>query len=649
MIKESLEIYIRDFFKSKINISKNFTFDKLDELFVKIPRFKSIIIEKLNNLKILDPACGSGRFLLGLVELLFNLYRLVDSSSDNFTLKKKIIKNNIYGIDSDEEACFISKLRLFRWLYSESEASEWDNNNLFILEKKNDLKNLRKLFNSINFRFNIKNQDFLLDNQPPGKYDIIIGNPPYIENKKIINLEYKKKLYANFQSAYKLFDLSILFIERSLNILKNSGFISFLITNKFLSSDYGIKLRKLLIVQSKIKLIINISSLPIFLRKSIYPIIIFIQNKIPKEKHMIKIKNIENLENLENYTEFKMFLQRKFLEFPGKVIPLKGDIEFIHKIYLTYKSMDEKFNNLKIVYRPYGFTDYTKYFNYINKIKQTEYDLILIGTGNVGKYHIKFNKKIKIAKGNYSVSYINPENKNQNIWSKICTNKIIFREIAKELTCVYDPGVFTNITGLYFIEIPNLEVDSLFALLCILNSKFIDDIFKTLFGTLHMAGGYLRFNGSFIKKLPMPHCFPLILARLGKLTQFLQQLNYDYFNHENYFNFFSQSKIKLLLDFLNPLSEALIRVLYISGMVGNSNNLFQELNILLNLKNTFFDIELKFSYPYFNLDLYNTTSNQEQEIIILKIEKIICNLKKNKELLEEIKKINNQINFIFKN
>ena len=97
------------------------------------------------------------------------------------------------------------------------------------------------------------NIDYLLEfNQT--QFDIIIGNPPYIENKKIKDLNYKKKLLKRFKSAYKLYDFSILFIEKSIEILKEKyGYLSFIMPNKFLAANYGIKIRKLLVSEIELK------------------------------------------------------------------------------------------------------------------------------------------------------------------------------------------------------------------------------------------------------------------------------------------------------------------------------------------------------------------------------------------------------------
>ena len=67
-------------------------------------------------------------------------------------------------------------------------------------------------------------------------------------------------------------------------------------------------------------------------------------------------------------------------------------IELVQYLYTKYNLFSEHINNLKILYRPYGFLNYDKHFDNISEKRQSNNDLLLIGTGNVGKYHIKFKK-----------------------------------------------------------------------------------------------------------------------------------------------------------------------------------------------------------------------------------------------------------------
>ncbi len=638
MVENTINLYLEDLIRERKLKIKKINVYTIKSILKNDPNLKSFIVKKLKNIKILDSSCGSGRFPLILAKFLFNILKSITPSYNIFKLKKSIIENNIFGIDIEKESCIISKLRLYKWLFLEERNH---NNSIRKISNMDEICELLSFENS-NIRFNIEHVEFLLKYQTNIKFDIIIGNPPYIENKKIKDINYKKKLYKSFKTAYKLFDLSILFIEKSLRILKdNSGLISFIITNKFLSSDYGIKLREILIKNTEIKNISNISSLPIFSNKSTYPIIIYIKNKIPTEDHEILLQKYESIESFINrdQKDIDKFNQKKLYSLPGKVISLKGDINFLYDVFSHYKSMEDKYKDLKIIYRPYGFTNYAKYYQNVNKKTHTDKDLLLIGTGNVGKYHIKFNKKITIAKNNLNVSYFNLKDKNPTLIDQIGTHKIIFREIAKELTCVYDPGVFTNITGLYFIKIPSLQLYDLFAILSILNSKFMDNIFKVLFGTLHMSGGYLRFNGSFIKRLPMPDYLPLSLAKLGKIMLFLCQLYYDYTDNTNFNSIIKDIEIKNYIQYFNSLSESLTKLLYLSGLNNNFKTSFQELNQLLYQNHAIPDIEFKYTYPYFNLSKFEITSKQENSLNISKINKCFKNINSNKNLTTEIKKI----------
>ena len=85
----------------------------------------------------------------------------------------------------------------------------------------------------------------------------------------------------------------------------------------------------------------------------------------------------------------------------------------------------------------------------------------------------------------------------------------------------------------------------------------MDTVFKTLFSTLHMSGGYLRFNGSFIKRLPILKKIPEIFSLIGRVLQFLYQLSYDINSglREEFTNF--SEKIKRNINFFLDLTNSL--------------------------------------------------------------------------------------------
>lgn len=585
------------------------------------------LLKKLNNIKVIDPSCGSGRFLLPIADYLLNIYKSCEPDQKEYELKKKILHDNIYGVELEKESFTISKLKLLSWLFSSKSGSLDDE--IFEIENYSS-ENLDKLIDKLNIHLNIYNSEFLLEFNEDIHFDIIIGNPPYVENKKITDLDLKKKLKQNFQSAYKLFDLSILFIEKALSILNKGGFLSFLLPNKFLAADYGIKIRELLVNKTSLKEIMNISSLPVFNKTAAYPIIMSLKNSASREENLISMKKFSTMEDIYSSSEKELsFLPQSLVKrLPANVIPISGNFNLITYLYTHFKPLKEIFEDIKIVYRPFGFLNWSKHFENIEKNKVSDKDLLVIGTGNVGKYYIKFDKRIKIAKKDIEVSYFKYRPKFEDIWSTLSNEKLLFREIAKELTWVYDPGIFTNITGLYFLSIPSLDTDKLFCLLTILNSDLMNEVFTTLFGTLHMSGGYLRFNGSFIKRLPMPKNYPLSLSRLGKIMQFLAQLKYDLpgMKEPSLPDVIQSQKIDLYMSFFRELTNSLIHVLFMNKTPENSNNDLESLKKLLNSEEDLPDIDFKYPKSRFNLPKFKYSNIEDLKNALTEVDRTFSKL-----------------------
>ncbi len=637
------------YFKELYNLPNNFT---LETSFVNFQHYldknnnlKKKLIKKLQTIKILDPACGSGRFLISTAEMLFKFYRILNSGLDNYEIKRHIIKENLYGIEIEKSAYIITKLRLISWLFT---------NNEMILELPDlnmdnlHLEEIEKIIHSYDIKLNLFNLDFLLK-YDSAMFDIIVGNPPYVENKKIKNTEYKKKLTKRFSSAYRLFDISVLFIEKSLELLKEKdGFLSMLTTNKFLAADYGIRIRQLLINHTELKEITNISSLPIFGRTAVYPIIITFKKSLPKASNMVVIKKFQKLNELiENRnTESQLLPQQLIMKIPSFVFPISGQIHLINYLYNNFKTLSDSISDLKILYRPYGFINWSKHLNNISNTPHSKKDLLLIGTGNVGKYHIKFDKLIKIAKKIIPISYFRYNIEFEHIWEVCSTQKLVFREVAKELTWNYDPGIYTNVTGLYFVSIPSFNQEKLFGLLAIMNSKLMDLIFKTLFSTLHMSGGYLRFNGSFIRRLPIPQTLPLILSYFGKILHLLCQLQYD-IQSESAFTTLNLNLIKdefqktvpHFISTCKKITNSLVNLLYLDKLYLEFNKDFKIVREFLYFEDEMKNFQIKYLLPRYQIKNYNIYTAEELDLTLIEIKNFLDRILENKELLNQIDEI----------
>jgi len=647
IVSNVLRIFFEELINTKNLIQNGFNLESLNYILNKNQNLKKELRERIKNIKILDPACGSGRFLVSAADKLYDIYKILNPEKKKFDLRREIIEKHLFGIEIEKSAYTISKLSLVLWLFSKN-ITNFTSNKINIENLK--YENLDKIIDSFNLKLNIYNLDFLFEYNS-NQFDIIIGNPPYIENKKVKNSNYKRKLIKKFKSAYRLFDISIVFIEKSLELLKqNVGCLSFLTTNKFLSADYGIKIREILVNNTTLKEIVNISSLPIFKKISAYPIIISFVKKKPSNDNSVLIKKFDSLLDMHknNLSDSKILPQFSIKNLPAKAIPIFGKINLLNYLYDNFKPMAIVIDDLKIMYRPFGFLNYSKYFDNTCEMKETDNDLLLIGTGNVGKYHIKFDKHIRIAKKDLKISYFKFIPRFENIWNILITEKLIFREIAKDLTWVYDPGLYTNITGLYSLSIPSFSTDQLFSLLAIMNSNTINLSFKSLFSSLHMSGGYLRYNGSFIRRLPLPKEIPLSLSYLGKINQILSQLQYDlnsielkiFKNSElNQFKDKFYAEINTNLKFYKKLTNILVNILYFKEIYSKSNIRFNLLNELLYSKDHIPNIQFKYILPRFNLYNFKTYQNNELNSLFSAINNFYKELNQNDKILNQMEKV----------
>lgn len=141
-------------------------------------------VEDIQKIKVLDPACGSGSFLIRAMEMIFDWYKKINPYADEFT-KISILQNNIFGVDLDEQAVEIARLNLLiNALDVRMKLPDLSDN----IKTGNSLINgtdieLRKAFGK-DFRnkkpFNWEEQFPQVFQRNPSGFDVVIGNPPYL-------------------------------------------------------------------------------------------------------------------------------------------------------------------------------------------------------------------------------------------------------------------------------------------------------------------------------------------------------------------------------------------------------------------------------------------------------------------------------------
>jgi hypothetical protein len=295
--------------------------------------------KEATKLNILDPACGSGSFLIGAYQHLLDWHRdwyvnngkekwakgkepaLYQGQGSEWRLttakRKEILLNNIYGVDIDPQAVEVTKLSLLlKVLEGESDQSLTSQFILFHQRALPDLGANIKCGNSLIGSDFYQNQQFsfmgeeerlrinvfdwekefpkIFSGSNPG-FDAVIGNPPYIRIQALkewapLEVEFYKKRYISATKGN--YDIYVVFVEKGLSLLNNRGRMGFILPHKFFNAQYGEPLRGLISRGKHLSEVIHFGDKQVFTGATTYTCLMFLEKT---GENGCRFKKVEDL------------------------------------------------------------------------------------------------------------------------------------------------------------------------------------------------------------------------------------------------------------------------------------------------------------------------------------------------------------------
>jgi len=279
--------------------------------------------EKGGDLRYLEPACGTGHFLVRAYRRIRDHLLSLDPTQSRLQIFKQVVENNLVGVDISE---FAVRITLFRFLLEALQEAKEDGIppeklsdhlkdvafNVFVantlvrssgeerarqplfeesVEVGRELDPLSALYGR-STHLKIDLQDAFKK-----KFHVVNANPPYVRVHGILeriivrgpNGETREEglveyLRREYESAYKQFDLSLPFLERALELTVRGGYVGFITTGKFAKQDYGKKLVGWLKDNAFYELVGDLTDGKVFEGVGVYPTLLILRRRIEKGK-----------------------------------------------------------------------------------------------------------------------------------------------------------------------------------------------------------------------------------------------------------------------------------------------------------------------------------------------------------------------------
>lgn len=444
--------------------------------------------KEVSKIKIVDPACGSGSFLIGAYQYLLNWHKNFYSDNGkqskgkkdnpltpegNLTTaeKKRILLNNIFGVDIDVNAVEVTKLSLLlKCMEGETEASIASQLRLFNerilptldenIKSGNSLVDTDFYDSQLDFGEENKIKPFNWQKAFPevfkhGGFDVAIGNPPYVMLQNLETREVFDYSLRKFQSAKYKIDTYQIFTEQSVKLLKENGLLGFITPNTFLKNIHSEPLRKFILNNCIIQeiLLFNYS---VFAAASVDTCIFIFEKAKASKKSKLLVNKADTPFIVNEVAQLSQSQFEKNNRTDYNLTISNGDSEILNKISKQSKPLGTYCG----AYFGIQTFDRTKY---VSDFKKSEKYEPVIDGGNIEPYRLKPATEFV----NYIPSAIKSGG-NETIYRQ---NRICIRQIGATPISTFVPANIFTLNTIYNVYLKEKNVSDIKFLLGIINSN----------------------------------------------------------------------------------------------------------------------------------------------------------------------------------
>lgn len=466
-------------------------------------------------LRILDPACGGGIFLLTAYQVLLDHKETLTQAE-----RSQILLDHLYGVDLDPQAVEVTQLSLLLKLLESLPHPD--------LNQLPDLSHNIQVGNAIVGRDASQSHKALqqealypLDWQTAfpqamqsGGFEVVIGNPPYIDSETMTRSLPHCRHYCttHYEAAAGNWDLFCVFIEKALELCKPGGLSSLIVPNKLLSADYAAGARSLL-QRNQLLSIRDYSRVSVF-AVAVYPLVYVVQKSTPSPGSTLRYEFMQSVKEVAYSHVIPQAIELDLSD-PN---PLDSEQPFSRRNspwLITAKPQQadlilrlQQFPALGAIAQVTGAATVAEAYAIQLLIQEsqtpTPEDLCLINSGTLDRYCLLWGKKRLRYLGKSYLYPVIPAHLRQHLPCKreqqAIAPKIVVAGMTKQLECALDAtGAFLAAKSTSIIQ----SAIDLRYLLGILNSKLIHFYFASSFASNSLSGGYLRVGPPQLKQIPI--------------------------------------------------------------------------------------------------------------------------------------------------